>query len=42
MRKREREKKKRKKKQNKYMKENYPTKSQNENVFGFNTKNMMK
>jgi len=39
---REREKKKRKKKQNKYMKENYPTKLQNENVFEFNTKNMTK
>jgi len=37
MRKRER-----KKKQNKYMEENYPTELQNENVFGFNTKNMMK
>jgi len=39
MRKREREK---KKKQNKYMEENYPTESQNENAFGFNTKNMTK
>ena len=38
----ERKEKERKKKQNKYMEENYPTESQNENEFGFNTKNMMK
>ena len=32
----------RKKKQNKYRKENYPNELQNENAFGFSTKNMTK
>ena len=41
--KKERKKKERnKKEQNKYKKENYPNELQNENAFGFNTKNMTK
>ena len=41
--KKERERKKKEKnKQNKYREENYPNESQNENAFGFNTKNITK
>jgi len=35
-------KKKEKNKQNKYREENYPNELQNENAFGFNTKNITK
>jgi len=41
-RKERKKKEKNKKEQNKYKEYNYPNESQNENAFGFNTKNMTK